>query len=285
MNSETRFDLFLSLVHPFKNRGLGRITFLNSLYRHAEGRLLPKTRKTIRINNYDIQLEITSIDGIARLLIYNGEYESVTTSVLKKYLTPSMKCVDVGANIGYYTLLMARNSEVVWAFEPEEKNYKDLLENIKLNHFQNIIPINRAVGAIGEVKNLYVSSEESGEHSLVSKRHCKSTTKVEVVTLDSMIKQRIDVVKIDTEGYDFNVLLGAKRLLSTHPLLITEFWPEGINLCGHSCKEFWDLLSTYYPVIYIADEVEKTLTVGSMEDAIRRIGKNMMSVNLIGGLE
>jgi FkbM family methyltransferase len=250
------------------------------MYRRLEGRLLPCSRKLVEVNGSKMLLQTKNIDGIERCLIYDGVYEGVTTSVLKKYLKPDMTFVDVGANIGYYTLLGARRGGLVYAFEPEEKNFKDLIGNTRRNNFTNVIPLQKAVGSECGSVTLYVSSEESGEHSVVLKRHCNEMRKIEMVTLDRTVSH-VDILKIDTEGNDYNVLLGAKRLLENCSLLITEFWPEGIIKSGHTCEEFWSLVASYFPHIQIADEVEKVLVEESLEEAIKRAGDHKMSVNLV----
>jgi len=286
MNFDERvFRTFLIAVQPFKNKGLGNIKPVNSLFRKIEGKLLPTMRRVVHVNDYDLQLEAKSIDGIERQLIFNNEYEPVATSILKKYVRSGMKVIDVGANIGYFTLLLSKLVDItgtVTAFEPERNNFIALLNNIRLNNVGNIQAIQNAVGNNHEMLSLYISSEESGEHSLIAKRHCKSEQQIEVVRLDDVVKDT-NVIKTDTEGNDFHVLQGAERLLTSHPLLITEFWPEGILKSGHTHKEFWDLLHVYYVDILIADEVEKTLTIGTLEDALRRCQRNKLSVNLIGG--
>jgi FkbM family methyltransferase len=286
MNFDERvFRTFLTAIRPFKNKGLGNIKPVNSLYRKIEGKLLPTMRRVVHVNDYDLQLEAKSIDGIERQLIFNNEYEPVTTSILKKYVRSGMKVIDVGANIGYFTLLLSKLVDItgtVTAFEPERNNFRALLNNIRLNNVGNIQAIQNAVGNNHEMLSLYISSEESGEHSLIAKRHCKSEQQIEVVRLDDVVKDT-NVIKTDTEGNDFHVLQGAERLLTSHPLLIIEFWPEGILKSGHTHKEFWDLLHVYYKDIFIADEVEKTLTIGTLEDALRRCQRNKLSVNLIGG--
>ena len=284
MNLDERiFRLFLRVVRPLRNKGLGSNRSVVFTYRGIEKFLMPKARRMVTLPDYQLHLVLSSIDGISQNLIYNGEYEPVATSVLRKYTRLEMNVIDVGANIGYFTLLLSKlvgNLGKVFAFEPEKQNYAALCHNIQLNNGSNILTYQNAVGNVDEMCTLYVSSEESGEHSLVTKRHCHATQTVKVVRLDDLVRNA-DVIKTDTEGNDFHVLQGAERLLSAQPLLITEFWPDGIIKSGHTCEEFWSLLHFYYKDILIADEVEKTLTTGTIEDAIRRIGVNMMSVNLI----
>lgn len=284
---ETVFRLFLLTTKPFVNRGIGNIRFLSKTYRRLEGMLLPKERKAITVNDCTMVLETTSIDGIERQLIYDKKYEPVTTKVLRSYLGVGMNAVDVGSNIGYYTLLFAKRVGYlgrVWSFEPEEKNFRQLLENIKRNRLDNVLPAQKAISNTLGMSKLYVSSEESGEHSLVVKRHCKSVVNIETTTIDETFHDtRVDVLKIDTEGNDIRVLLGAERLLTENsPLLVVEFWPEGIVKGGYTPQQFWELLLSYgFKHIYIANEIKKTLILGSLTQALNNCSDHGFSVNLI----
>ena len=284
MASEVAFKTFLSLVKPLKNKGLGNIRFVNNAYRWAEGMLLPHSSRLVTVNGLKMQLVAKSIDGIERQLIYNHEYEPVTTSILKKVVRPGMTSVDVGANIGYFTLLLSGlvgENGRVWSFEPEEQNFTMLLNNIRLNDLNNIITLQQALSNKVTTCNLYVSGEESGEHGLILRRHCKKVQSVTTTTLDRVVTQYVDVVKTDTEGNDFNVLLGAKRLFGRRPLFVTEFWPDGIMASGTSPKIFWDYLKSMYKWIYLVDEIEKSISVAVYENALTRCRRNMMSVNLV----
>ena len=153
--------------------------------------------------------------------LYDGIYlqDEYRQELLKK----GMNVVDIGANIGVYTVLAAEkvgeNGKVV-AIEPEPKNYKQLLENIKLNNFQNVIPKNIALTDHEGLEKLYLSSSFAG-HSLVFHEDEDSYINIPVTTIDKLVDElnikRIDIIKIDTEGAEMPILKGAEKTLKSNP--------------------------------------------------------------------
>jgi len=144
----------------------------------------------------------------------------------QELLKEGMNVIDVGAHLGTYTILAAEKvgeSGKVISVEPEFKNYRQLLENIKLNNFKNVISRNMALGKHVGLAKLYIQSCGSGGHSLVFKNSNgpKSFIKVKVKTMDNMVEElglnKIDVIKIDAEGAEMLVLEGSKKTLKNNP--------------------------------------------------------------------
>jgi len=141
----------------------------------------------------------------------------------QKILRAGMKIVDIGANIGVYTVLAAekagKDGKVI-AVEPEAENYKKLLDNIKLNNFQNVIPINIALTDHEASEKLYISPD-AGSHSLLSKGDEIISIEIQVKTLDKLLEElnfnRVDIIKIDAEGAEIPILKGARKTLKANP--------------------------------------------------------------------
>ena len=97
------------------------------------------------------------------------KYEPYETKLILKQTKKGDVVVDVGANIGYYTILLAdkvgKNGKV-YAFEPDKLNFEILVKNIKANNLKNVIAVNAAVGRKNETKVLYKSEENLGDHKL-----------------------------------------------------------------------------------------------------------------------
>jgi len=138
-----------------------------------------------------------------------------------------MKIIDVGAHIGLYATLAASKtgpSGKVIAIEPSTKNYKNLIENIKINNYNNIIPVKKALSDHEGLENLYLSSS-SVRHSLdyntAAKMGFISPVKVEVATLDKLLEnlslKKIDIIKIDAEGEEMKILKGSEKTLKNNP--------------------------------------------------------------------
>jgi len=184
--------------------------------------------------------------------------------------------VDVGANIGYYTLLAAKlmgDKGLVYSIEPEPVNYKNLVRNVELNNMANVVTLNIAAGEVEGIATLYLS-ESSGSHSTIFSRggDC-GAIEVPIKPLDSVIPSRVDVIKIDTEGADLRVLRGAEKIITTyHPTILVECWEEGLIKAGGGIEALWDFLQGHnYHDITMADEakvvlISKNITPGFIRE-------------------
>ena len=250
--------IFSFLTKPFINRGVGDafwFRMLANVYRKIMRLLIPQTSDVMVVSGYLMSSrtgEGRTIDGLTRRLVIDGEYEPCMTRVFEQMLKKGMMVIDVGANVGYYTLLAAKcvgETGKVWAFEPESKNFEELLANIALNGFGKIIvPYKKAVSNVAGMAEMFVSVVESGEHSLIPCRDRNTqTVSVGVVCIDDIISGKVDILKVDAEGNDMNVILGAKELLERNPniVLFTELFPSGLEAAGQSAKSFgayWNVL-------------------------------------------
>ena len=147
--------------------------------------------------------------------------------------------LDIGANVGYYTLLAARlvgPSGMVYAFEPERSNFQLLVENITLNRYRNVVPVEKAVSNTCGRTELFLDPENFGAHSL-SPQCCDTRSKpvtVETVTLDNFLRRthdmHVDVIKIDVQGAEGLALEGARQMLAANPQLT--IFMEFLALCA-----------------------------------------------------
>jgi len=137
--------------------------------------------------------------------------------------------VDVGAQIGLFTIKVAKLNpkSIIIAVEPEPNNFKLLMQNIKLNKLHNVLPVNCALGDKKDIVNLYLNNEDLGGHSLICRD--SAAIKVLMITIDELIgklnieAKNVSLIKIDVEGAEYSVLLGAKKILSHgNPNLIIE---------------------------------------------------------------
>jgi FkbM family methyltransferase len=144
-------------------------------------------------------------------------------SSLLQILYPGDIAYDIGANRGIHTIFMAKKvgeRGKIIAVEPERKNYEALRQNISLNNLNNIIPIELALGDKFDTGNLYVIKRIG--NSSVSLFKSESGTfcqDVKIVPGDFLVQERNlplpRVVKIDVEGYEYPVIKGLEKTLST----------------------------------------------------------------------
>ncbi len=191
-----------------------------------------------------------------------GVYEGFETSLFQAELKAGMTVVDIGANIGYYTVIAANavgQTGKVIAFEPDKQSADILQKNIKTNKFNNISFINKAVSNTIGLLHLYVSNKNRGDNRIYDPGDGRQYVEVEVTTLDHTIspETRIDIIKMDIQGAEALALDGMEESIkrSKKITFFTEFWPESIKNTGRSPEEFLKkLISLGFTLYYINDE-------------------------------
>lgn len=166
--------------------------------------------------------------GISAELAIEGIHEPLLTESLDSLICEGMTVVDVGSNLGYFALLESRlvgPTGKVFAIEPFPFSFSLLLQNIEANRASNIIPMNLAISDYQGKAALYIS-DQANWNSLLPRNHgFVSSIKVEVTTVDELLKYepRIDVIRMDIEGYECKAIYGMKNILNRHKsLLIVE---------------------------------------------------------------
>lgn len=159
---------------------------------------------------------------ISRAIWAEGAYEMDETSLFESLMPDARVVVDVGANIGWYTLLGASalgNRGLVLAFEPEPANFSYLAKSVKANHFDNVRLYDCALSNLeGEVK-LYLPRDviNPGDHSINCPPKDSKFVTLRALTLDKLAEEmqirQIDVLKLDVQGAEPLVLKGGEKLL------------------------------------------------------------------------
>jgi len=185
--------------------------------------------------------------GVSRDLIIRGRREREETRTIQKILKPGMTVVDIGANIGYYTLMEARavtETGHVYAIEPEPRNFELLQRNIQLNNYRHVDAFQVGISNKTQLEKLYIS-EHSNLHNLLRPLCPKdedSVIDIKVYKLDDFISKyrispsNIDLIRMDIEGYEVKALEGMSELLTEAKSLnlFIEFHPQYIeSLSGY----------------------------------------------------
>ncbi len=204
---------------------IGKLSLRLSYYRVPRNRLSLK-----QVSIKGLQLVVQSNEDFGRVITCLGCYEPEESEYLLTALRQDDVCFDVGANVGYYTILMARTAVrgQVHAFEPDPLCSSLLELNVRINDLNNITVNRVAVGAqLGRAK--LVRSTDSGFSSLrdTGRRPVSGILDVAMTTVDAYLEAngagRLDVLKADVEGAESLVLEGARDLLrdpSRRPRLI-----------------------------------------------------------------
>lgn len=169
--------------------------------------------------------------------------------------------IDIGANFGYHTLLFSREcSGNVYAFEPQIQNFQLLQENVKINKIQNVISHNYACGDENcETKmpifncNHAINMGDITPNINIGDNFSISRS----IMLDEYIfSQKIDLIKLDVQGWEKKVLIGATNLLKIHkPILIVEFECFQLKKTNTTCKELFDFIREQNYYIFYLDYI------------------------------
>ncbi len=189
-------------------------------------------------------------------------YEPLETAVVLALIRPGMQVLDLGANIGYYTLLMARATGPegrVWAFEPDPDNYALLTANVALNGFSHVTAFHAAAAAAPGRLALYRSAENRGDNRIFDDGGGGHTPiEVEASPVDALLPSgtRLDLVKMDIQGAEAHALAGMTRLLANSPevVILTEYWPEAILGVGSDPERFLTNLTALGFQLYLLGE-------------------------------
>jgi FkbM family methyltransferase len=163
---------------------------------------------------------------------------------LNEHIKDGMNVLDIGANIGFYTLLLSElvgKRGMVYAFEPDEENFIFLKKEV--GERTNVKLVNAACGDKSGKTYLYKSAKMNIDHQVYKTAESRERVEVNLVSVDDYLmdlKDGIDFVKIDVQGYDCFVFQGMKKTLSRSPdvFIIGELWPFGLKNAGSSADEY-----------------------------------------------
>jgi FkbM family methyltransferase len=203
---------------------------------------------------HELYVDLSRYDSQG-LLYFEGERFVTERSLIARLVKPGMRIVDCGANLGYYMLLfekLAGPTSVIDAIEPSRANLTELRLNIERNQLKNVRLHEVALGAAAGEAWL---AESINSHVLAaSEDQSLRAYRVPVQPLDELITGRVDLLKIDVDGFEGFVLEGARRLLARdRPVVFLEFHPLLVKPYGHSFASIHAELSRVYSSISYYD--------------------------------
>jgi FkbM family methyltransferase len=213
-----------------------------------------------KINNYTVRFPAKW----ARY--FETDYEHENVAFLTKTCKKGMTVVDIGAHLGLMSVIIAKlvgEKGKVYSFEPTPKTFEIFKRIITLNHFDTIIkPYNKAVSNFVGMVDFFVDENEgSNANSLVSRKDKnRASQKTEVNTLDNIISEiktdKLNLIKIDAEGSELDVLLGAKNTIYNYrPIIILAIHPSLVKNNDQKLEDIYDLLITYKYSIFYRSEI------------------------------
>jgi FkbM family methyltransferase len=212
--------------------------------------------KTLARNVHGFQILLNPQDvEISSYIATLGEYESITTALITMLVRSDRAVIDVGANIGWFTLVAAsklKGKGLVYSFEPEPTNFSLLNSSVARNHLPNVKLVKKCVSDTNQNRCLFYGRRDNpGSHSIVRDMGW-GAIEVQSVTLDFFSVEnhisRIGLLKIDVEGAEPNVMQGATGLIRQSLIdhIVLEWNPEAWDAHRSLLEELEDRFEFFW---------------------------------------
>jgi len=214
---------------------------------------------------------------IERSIFETGVWEHAETAIVRKAIHPSQVCLDIGANVGYFSLLMAKLGATVHAYEPTSYAFNRMKANIALNPnlAQNIVLYKQGLS------DRSFEFEEALESRFSSRvlAHSESE-KISFKTLDSVWSGPLHFLKVDVDGHDTEVIRGGLNTLRLNkPIVLAEFCDRVLRPYNSSVA---DLANAFIECGYSRCKILETGEETSLHSfAAERRASDMSSRNLL----
>ena len=206
-------------------------------------------------SRYDETFDITLVphEGASRLAYYFGVSEPELFAFYEAFLKPGMTVVDAGANIGLHTLFFAKRvgpEGRVYAFEPGQSAFDRLQSHVKRNQLTNVRCFHCALGADEGTVAIAENPQDNSRNFVVESSPGKIGTKnVALRSLNQVLAEesvvRVDFLKLDVEGFESEVLKGARSYLEKHRIRVLQLELDDLGL-GRSGSNSTDICDTLF---------------------------------------
>jgi len=249
-------------------------------------------RKTSRYMNNQLHPDFVEIEGNKIYLDENDSlllsssmmHEKTIVNLVKNEIKKGDVVIDIGAHIGYYTVLFAKlvgPEGKVFAFEASPTNFEILKKNISVNGYKNVILNNKAVSDKNGKLTLYITGRTSTENFLFKPENftdsskIKQTVEIDSITLDDYFQDfngEINFLKMDISGAEPRVMKGMSSILNKNNSLKIqqEWWPNAIRTHGFEPDSHLKLLTEMGYKIYEIDGANNKLNVATIEELMKK---------------
>lgn len=222
-----------------------------------------KTPAVVSVNDGGVQFAI-NVDpkngAVDSYIKTHKKWDTQVAGAIHDVVTPDMQVLDVGANIGYFTLLLAKRvgkDGAVFAFEPIASVASQLQASVALNNLTNVTVFQKAIGSEFKQTTIYKTEHNIGASSQIPKTDHTEAETINVVRLSEVIDTdvQIDFIKIDVEGFELDALLGMQECIENHaPIILLEFSPNTYNAIDPTITiQLLEFLQTHNYTIYDLD--------------------------------
>jgi FkbM family methyltransferase len=225
--------------------------------------------------NFPFYIHKEGDNHVSKTLLEQGIWEAYETEIFLACLQQDYKVLDIGANIGYYAVLAGLyldDKAQVLAYEPNPENFALLDNNIKINNCSNVQAFQLALSNIDNDGFLFLSADNFGDHQIYDNNQDRRKQPILLVNGDTHTQQflnQVNLIKIDTQGAEWQVLQGIKQLIKKSlPQLqmILEFSPNSLRLAGSKPDDLLQYIFSLKLPIAMIDHINHQLIPTSFEE-------------------
>jgi FkbM family methyltransferase len=204
--------------------------------------------------------------------LFKKRQDAFEISLLEQHVRKNDVVLDIGANIGFYAQLLSQlvgKNGKVHCFEPDQVNFKHLLESV--GNFNNIVPVNKAVGSETGTITLYTSKSLNVDHRTYQPEDFENKIEIGSVSIDDYLgsDKKADFIKIDIQGFEMQAIKGMEKILNTNAniKIVSEFWPYGLKTAGSSVTEYFGFLKNKgFEVFLLKNNRLQKLTLTAVQE-------------------
>jgi len=210
---------------------------------------------------------------IYRWLYFNfkNRKDHYNLQLLNTFIKPGFVVLDIGANIGFFSRFLSDKVGAtghVYCFEPDAINFRHLKNELKSK--TNTTLLQKAVAAESGMLTLYTSNLLNVDHRTYKHDNYAEQHSIEKMAIDDYINNqfKVDLIKMDIQGFEMEALKGMKKTLEANPnlILFTEFWAYGLQQAGSSAMEVFDFLTQLNFNVYRIDNAKlSVLTIENIK--------------------
>jgi len=217
-------------------------------YRLAQ--LLYKVFGLVAFDLEGFTIELNPVAAIDRALILGLAHDEVVSEQIRR-ISPGKTFIDIGANIGYFSLYAASRSIGVYAFEPSPREAERLRRNVALNRFTSVTVFEQGISRTKEVLPLHLGMDYNpGQNSVLEVSASSESVACSFAPLHTFLSPEqlkdVGLVKIDVEGFELSVLQGMEEVIPhlTCPVVV-EITPAFFAKAGHTAQDVYDFMQSH----------------------------------------
>ena len=236
------------------------------------------SKPIVRTLRCGLRLKLDLRDHVQRQIYFFGAYEPIELSLFLRLLQPGFTAIDGGANVGFYSLMMAQRvgrAGRVLAFEAVPDTFSRLEENIALNDLPQLSPVNHALWSERQTLEFSLSKENEhnvGGYSFAASRDAVRHARCSGMRLDDFAKEtgigRVDAIKMDIEGAERFALEGSREIVTRdRPVFLLEVSSATCARAGYLTQDLWEFFDSFgYRACLIGATFEESDWTGDFSD-------------------